>query len=326
MSKKSTVATLLHDLIDNALRAQPVRAHIPHGQDEPTGFIKTPTVRGLTLDPEGDSLPSLIAPKNSRVVRTPLAILAGEEIRIDAALMRGSKVAAAGAAIIVAPSNMKPVATGTTGIVAFERRPGSFVVVDPAKFATVEQLVDGEDDECPEAEGLPILRREIDFDSSAVDQVRKAFRITLSRRDRKEVDSVEYSAQVMTSIVLGIARACDEALLQRIKDFTPLPFTLGAAAAQGVSFGDLRGLVGTGGAGATVSPNADLRLAGAPAELTDTMAESYIGAFGHAAVAVHPDITLLVDRTKKNGDVVLQLWVELCPLLPAPDRFWAVAA
>jgi hypothetical protein len=313
----NTSKNSVRSLIELASSAQAVTTHTPAGYSEPTHYIKQKAQKSTVLNLKGEDLPSLFNTEG-RLIRTPRGTLAGEAIKLDAALIAGSRVAAAGAAVVVMPEQSKPVAVGTGGLVAIERKPGAFAIIDPAHFSIV-----ADDTDTPVTPSLPVSRQMIDWDSHAVTM---GFRVELNRASRRDRDGDEFAEEAIASIVFGIARACDQVLLEAIVASTPAAFSIADAAAQGVAFGDLRGIVGTDGLGATISPTADLRLAGLPAELTNAVAGSIIGAFQNSAVAVHPDVHIIAERTSVAGDLVLQCFVDLVPLLPVPGRFWTVVA
>lgn len=307
----------IRGLIELASSAHGVTAHTPAGFSEPTHYIKQKAQKSTLLNLSGESLPTLLN-TDGRLIRTPRGTLSGETIKLDAALIAASRVAAAGAVVIVMPDQSRPIATGREGLVVTERKPGAFAVIDPARFAAVAN-----DADTAVTAGLPISSKLIDWEADAITM---GFRVELDRISRRGRDGDDFAEEAMAAIVFGIARACDQVLLEAIEATAPTAFSIAAAATQGVAFGDLRGIVGTSGNGATVNQSADLRLAGVPAELTDTVAASIVGAFQNSAVAIHPDVQVLVDRLNTGGDLALQCFVDMVPLLPVPGRFWTVAA
>jgi hypothetical protein len=308
-------STKLRSLIALASNAQPFVAHTPAGMSEPSAYIKRKTSKGAIFSFSDDTLPALLD-RPGQVVRIPHASLAGKSVRFDSALIAASLVAQAGAAIVVMPDPVEPLATGTGGVVALHRKPTGFAIADPAKMSTVA------DDADTPVSAAPIHRAAISLDNA----ITKGFRLELPRSEVKAAgDREEFEALLLASLVLGVARACDDVLLDAIAASAPAEFTLAAAAAQGLRFGDLRGFIGTTGAGAAVGQDGVLRLAGVAAELTDTTPSGIVGAFQHAGVAVGPDLAMHADRIGKAGAVSIQVFADLVPLLPVPGRFWTVA-
>lgn len=129
---------------------------------------------------------------------------------------------------------------------------------------------------------------------------------------------------VARALALGVARVCDATLLSAIVANTPAPFSLAAAAARGLRFGELSAMSGTTAHGAAIGADGVLRVAGVNAEMTDVVAPSVIGAFGRAAVAVRDDIRVVIKRMSTQGDLEISLFVTIEPLIPTPD-FWVAA-
>ena len=46
----------------------------------------------------------------------------------------------------------------------------------------------------------------------------------------------------------------------------------------------------------------------------------------NVAVAIHPEVQALDERRSLAGDLTIQVFVDLAPLLPVPDRSWSAAA
>ncbi|MCY1293302.1 hypothetical protein D9M70_425580 [compost metagenome] len=62
------------------------------------------------------------------------------------------------------------------------------------------------------------------------------------------------------------------------------------------------------------------------AELTPVTADTIVGSFSRAAVAVHEDIRLVAERTNRQGELILTAWANMQALLPLPGAFFKVAA
>ncbi|WP_188818757.1 HK97 family phage prohead protease [Novosphingobium indicum] len=261
---------------------------------------------------------------------------AGKSTKIDAALLNGSLCRAAGAKLIVVPSASEGKVVG--GELVFQRKDIRFDVVQPTEFTRV---TDG--DEIAVSE-LPIDRQAVDLDYMPT----YAVRIELSRQEQKQYAEGQLAASAMASITMGLARAADFVLLQTILWNNPEAFSLSKAAEAGLRFQELRAVVGTSANNAVIGPNGRLiafadkstvagtdgelielplpapSTGGIEAELTDTMTETVVGAFGNSAIAIHEDIRMLADRRNVNGDLALTVFANMEALLPRTDVFWTL--
>lgn len=302
-------------LLSDAKLAQPHVAHVPAGLAEPTAFIPKPAAVSSVLGLDADSLPALIE-KDGAIARTPFAAPGAQTLRLDAAIAHASRVAQAGAAIIIRREPDSAAATGRTGEIILQRVPGSFDVIEPATFSAVA------DDADVAVSPAPRYSAAIDF--SAVES--RAVCIEVPRSMQRSVGRELLGAELLTAVALGLARVADSVLLEALAGATLADFSLAAAAASGVRFDELRALIGTTGTGAAVDAAGKLRAAGIPAELTADTASTYAGAFDRAAVAFHADIPLHVERRDAAGNLALTCYVTAQALLPAPGFFWNVSA
>jgi hypothetical protein len=302
-------------LLSNAKLAQPHVAHVPAGHTEATVFIPKPAAVSAVLGLDADHLPELIG-KDGTIARVPFAAPGGQTLRLDAAIARVSRVAQAGAAIIVRGEPDSAEATGRTGEIVLQRVPGSFSVIGPAIFSEVA------DDADAAVSPAPISSAAIDFSGVAS----RAVRIEVPRSMQRNVERELLGAELLTAVVLGVARAADAILLEALAGATLANFSLAAAAASGVRFDELRALIGTTGTGAAVDAAGNLRAAGVPAELTADTAGTYAGAFDRAAVAIHADMPLHVERRDAAANLTLTCYITAQALLPAPGFFWTVSA
>lgn len=248
-------------------------------------------------------------------VHFPLGAEAGKRTTLPSALITGSRALAAGARLIVGPDSGEG-ATTNNGEMIFQRHKTRFDVIEAAPFAA---LLDGE--EVSES-ALPVHSAAVEWG----DARNLGFRVALSRADQRAYKDGQLADEVLASIVLGLARTADTVLLDAIVASDPDAFTLSAAAAAGFAFGELRALVGSEGNGAVVGGDGELRAAGVAAELTPSCAATVVGAFNRAAVAVHPDITLIAERRDVQGDMKVTCWATMQALLPQPGAFWTVEA
>lgn len=263
------------------------------------------------------SLPPFMASQGMHQVRMPKGTEAGKQTTFSSVLLEASRASQAGARVILVSEADEPVQIpGGGGGIALQKRNAGYTLVEAANFAEVAD----EDDVANSS--LPIYREMIDLDTMPS----YGFRVALSRSEQKAFEDGELEDSALVSIALGIARAADQVLLAAIAASTPAAFTLGAAAALGVEFAELRALVGTAGNGAAVGQDGTLRAAGVLAELTPTVADTIVGSFSRAAVAVHEDIRLVAERTNKQGELILTCWLNAQALLPLPGAFWKVGA
>ncbi|AXF14801.1 hypothetical protein CUJ87_10570 [Paraburkholderia caledonica] len=272
------------------------------------------------IDLLGDELPNL-QDKNGALKRTPAGNPAVENLKIDAAILRQSLVAQAGAEIIIYKDEAEAVSTGTTGDVVMMSKQSYFETFEAAPFALV---ADGSE---VTVSPFPIKRTALHLDAAGGPQTNTGIyglRFEFNRTTLKSYPSFEDA--IMHAIVQGLARTADAVLLGALVAATPAPFTLAAAAAAGVRMGELAALVGTAGHGAAIDNNGVLRAAGIAAELTPDMAATIVGSFARSAVMIRSDVDVIVDRTSVQGDLAVTAWAALQPLVPDTSRFWTVAA
>lgn len=152
-----------------------------------------------------------------------------------------------------------------------------------------------------------------------------SFRVSLTRREQKDRRDDELLDAVLVSIIDGLAAAVDAELLGAIVAAAPEVYSLGKAAAKGVSFGELRALIGTGGAAVGDQPGA-LFVQNVPAVLCPSIDETVIAAFDRFGVAVGGEIRVLIERTKADGSVIVTCWAALKAVLPDIGFAWTVPA
>ncbi|WP_458370809.1 hypothetical protein [Pseudomonas fluorescens] len=261
------------------------------------------------------SLPPFLASQGLNQVRVPVGTEAGRKTTFSSVLLESSRVSQAGARVILVNEADDAISVPGGGI-ALQRRNAGYTVIEAADFT----LVDDGDDLANSV--LPIYRDLIDLETIPA----LGFRVALTRAEQIAYEGGQLADSALVSIALGIARAADATLLSAIVAGNPAAFSLGAAAALGVEFAELRALVGTAGVGASVGQDGTLRAAGVLAELTPTVAETIAGTFNRAAVAVHEDIRLVAERTNTRGELILTCWVNMQALLPLPGAFFKVVA
>lgn len=244
---------------------------------------------------------------------------AGEVHRLDTALLLNSRVMQAGARLIVMPSSMEPVSDKQNRFVGFRDEPAGFVTIEAASLDAL--TLDVNQEGSVTAQPIPVHEAKVNRDG----WTQRGLRFELKRSTMKAKGMPLLTAEMMTAIALGIARAADQELLSAIAATTPAAYSLAAASAEGLRFGELRAIVGTGAAGAAVNDSGRLHVSGVPAELTPDMAGTLVGAWDRSALAINDEIQLLVERTNANGSMAVTCWVDMQPLLPEPGKFWSVA-
>lgn len=310
------LAHAIREAMAEADKAQTHRAHTPPGMHEPTAYITTRPVRSLPASLNSFDLPALFG-ADGRLRRVPGAAPAGATIRLDAGVAVASRVARAGAHVMVVSDNRKAHAVGATGHVALESVNAEFRTIEAAVFGVVDIEAEGD---------APIIALPVFGASMDMRQViTKGVRFEIPRSERRRVDSGQLADEISIALTLGIARAADEALMAAITATNPAAFSLGAAAAQGLQFDELRALVGAAGTGAVVGQDGALRAAGVPAELTGDMAGTLIGAWNRSGVAIGEDIPVHFERLGKAGELAVTAWVTVLPLLPNEAKFWSLA-
>lgn len=296
----------LSQLFASARTAQGSMAHIGAGMDVPHAVTSKPATASQFLDLRELSLPALMN-GDGVITSSPAAEPAAKSKAVAAAIVASSLVAQAGAHIIIAAERPAP----SMNELATYRDAGALVIVEPAAFAGV-------------ADGQNVATSALPLKSAAItwpDAPSVAFSTKITRNQMK-TSGYDVEAAVSQAILLGLARAADKTLLQSIVAANPVAFSLGAAAARGLEFAELRALIGTDAAGALVGENGALRAAGVLGELTPTIAETVVGAFSRSGVAVHPNISIHVKRMSVAGDLEITAFANMLALVPDASAFW----
>lgn len=315
---RPSLATALRTVMDDAAKAQPFRDHTPIGMDAPTVRMAISTARLTVACLKSDNLPDLFD-RNGRLRRTPQAAPSSDTVRMDAAVITNSRVASAGAGVVIVPEASVARAVGKDGPLAFERVPGFLRNIEAGEWSTVNV------DALPEVSvsPSPIVSAEIDWSIATA----KAIRFVVNRKERMRYgDQDELCNEIIAALTLGLARAADEVLLSDLSARALANFTLGAAAAEGLAMGDLRALVGTGGQGAAVGQDGALRAGGIAAELTAEMSGTIVGAWDRTAVAVRDDVNIFFERTGLAGEMAITAWASMQSLVPSASKFWKLTA
>lgn len=289
--------------------------HIHDQYGDIRGTITKPAASGGQYDLRSLQLPAMVGAGTGHRVTNPLGTAAGKVTTVDAAVIEQSRVAQAGAVVFTMPSATRAIPMGLeSGVPALVRRPASFTTIYPAHFGIVADSAD------VATSPLPMLRASVDLEDFAA----YGFRISLSRADQNAFGEGVLTDAALASIALGLAAAADQCLLSVLVAGGLQDYALENPAHMGLRWHELRALVGTGAAGAAYA-DGQLRVQGIPAELTDRMAGTVVGAFDRAAVAISEEITLIADRVNQRGDLNLTCWANMQALVPSFHCFWKVA-
>lgn len=299
---------MIHELMRGADIAQPYRPRTPAGFQEPTSYPATPMIRSFTSRMSGMLLPPPLR-----------GSLSGETRDMDAAVIKNSRVAAAGASVLVL-DDLRRAVDGDhdpRGAVAMQDVPVEFRNIEAAVFGEVN--VDTEEDAPTIA--LPVSVASMSWGASLT----RAVRFEVPRSFRKKIKETDLAVEVSTALALGLSRAADAVLCSAILATTPANFSLPMAAARGLKFDELSAIVGTAGTGAAIGQDGELRAAGIEAELTPDMAETLIGAWNRSAVAIRDDVTVTAEKIKRDGGIAFTAWASFVPLVPDATAFWKAA-
>lgn len=311
---KASAATLsrIIALAADAAKAQPFVAHVAPGAVEPHAFSRAPAGMSAILRLSDDYLPDLID-ADGRVTRTPFAAPAGGSLRLDAAIAAASRVAQAGAHLIIHANTGSDDAVGADGVVGLRRRHSELRAVEAAIFN--DPVADDGD---LAASNNPVFSAEIDWENAR----QLGVRIEIPRSELRNPGLESIAAEIMAAVTLGIARAADRLVLQACAASASGAFTLAAAAARGFKYDELRAFCATDGAG-TVGLDGQLRVAGIRAELTGDCAVSLVGAFSRCGVAIHEEIVLHLERRGLAGGLTATAWITAQALVPdGVSAFW----
>lgn len=247
---------------------------------------------------------------------TPRNSDAGRIASLQGALTENSRVVRAGSQILLLPTeNGAAFVDNQSNTVAYQREIAEYVTIEAANIAA--GTPDLNDEITVSASPLPVNSASVDREALT----QRAVRFEIKRSEIKSKGEDQLSAEIMTAIALGIGRAVDEELLAAIVATTPANFSLAAAASAGLRFSELRGIVGTAGTGATTDQG-NLYANGVAADTSADVAQTIIGAFDRAAVAVADDIQLIIERRDTAGGLFVTCWIDLYPLVADPSKFW----
>lgn len=299
-----------------ATRAMNHRAHTPAGFSEPTQYIPAPAVRSMIAVLSTSKLPALFD-KNGNLVRTPKGKPAAVTTTAPAAIIAASRVARAGANVVICDDPDTARVIGPAGAIAMERVPTQFRVIQPAGFSVVDVETE---DELP-VSSLPTLAAPIDWKSDAVKHL--GVRMEFPRSVIRRIDSEQLCDEIVASITLGIAKAADSVLLAALDPATLPTYDNSLAAAAGLGFDELSMLVG-----AAFDPVPPMgRLQGNTPINVELCGDipggvSVVGAFNRAGVAVRGEVPIHWQRMGLDGGMAVTAWITLLPLVPKRGMFW----
>lgn len=300
------------DLIEEAQRARP-DVSVGTNQDQPR-YIKRKAASLRTLVLNKSNVPVLNA--QGQLTSAPHANIAAQTIPVSTAIAKGSRVAEAGASLIYLPDHFTPQFIGTNLVTMKTREfPKAFVDVDAAPFALVDDDAD-----------VALSDRPVNLAPIELDDLRQySVKFKVNHKEQVDRGNEQVANEILAGIVAGISRTCDEVYLNAVLAKNPEVFTLAKAAAKGAKIDTLRGLVGTLGYGASWRGDGKFAVAdGIPADITAAIELTVVGWFERGAVMLGPDLSILAERTNKNGDLIVTSWFSLNALIPDGNKFWTV--
>ncbi|AST86643.1 hypothetical protein C2U34_03455 [Ralstonia solanacearum] len=247
---------------------------------------------------------------------------AGETISLDpqAVIAGHSRCVEAGARLILAAPRDKAIPINgekLDGLAGFYTDTSLVRTIVPAQFATV---ADGSD---ATESAFPL--NDATFSWPTIPSA--AFRTRITRAQNRAVGGGEdLRTALLDAILRGLGEYADRVLLAAIAATTPAAFSFGLASAKHLKLENLRGMIGTNGAGAAFrGDGAFVVNPGIPAELTSQTAGSYIGAWGTSAIAVWDELSLHIKRLNTVGDLELIAFTNAQAVVPDAGMFWSAS-
>lgn len=314
----------LKSLFEAARAAQGVRAHFPVGYTEPSYVETVSKLRRTVLD-LCNPVPNIAAYFDSegKLLRIPNGRSTVASASIDPLVVARahSRFAAAGAHLIVRSPAIPPKPSGSQGIIVMQREVSGLSVIQPLKMVAV---ADNED--TPVLSSLPIASAAVDWSDEGSTPA-YGVRLEIPRGDyRDHLHNGTLDEVLTVAILAGAGRIADQALMTALDAASLGNFSLANAAAAGLGFQDLRAVIGTSAVGAAVGQDGVLRASGIAAELTDTGASTFVGAFDQAAVMLDREVRVIAEKTNRDGALAVTVFSSAAALLPDPTKFWKVVA
>lgn len=311
---QSDLVTAQDKLTEAVLQAQQELGIITHAAAgfEPKVIGTKPAMSSITLHLGTDFAP--LVPQTDSIERN-INLVSNEAFTLQAVVAQAARTVQAGATLIVADEQYLG---NTSGMHLFSAESALYRVIEAADFSTVTSGSDVSESALPFSDGAVSWRDETSHE---------AFRVKVSRRTRKNTGGETIEYDVLTAIIHGLAKAADRVLLQAIAALNPSAFTIGAAAARNITFAELSGFVGTTGTGATVQEGKLFAGGLVNAELTAGTDKTLIGAFNRVAVAIHPDVRVVIERMNAQSDLNIIVYANIQAVLPNVSKtaFWKVA-
>lgn len=269
------------------------------------------------------------------VTGTPAYTRESEVLTLRTAAQRSSVCLAMGAHLIEIPEG--ELSSDARGEPVLADLPAGFDVIRPAQFSQVELTGTGSDAEGDITAGAsPIHRAEIDRASTA--QI--ACRFEIGRGELREHGADRIEAQLMQAIAAGIGPALDKVLLDGIAAAVApevgddLFAVHSICQRRGVRWSELSAAIGdhipdiadAGARGGLSVASGELRIGGVRAEHAGNGRPTIVGVFDRAAIAVSPEIELLVERHGVAGGLSVTAWLDAFPLTPDPKYFARLGA
>lgn len=313
----------LKQLFANARAAQGVRAHFPVGYTEPSYVEAVSKLRGTVLD-LCSPVPNIAAyfDDEGKLRRIPNGRSTAVSASLDPLVVARahSRFAAAGAHLIARSPAISPKSSGSQGIIVMQREVSGLSVIQPLKMVAV---ADNED--TPVLSSLPIASAAVDW-SDEGSAPAYGVRLEIPRGDyRDHLHNGTLDEVLTVAILAGAGRIADQAIMAALDAASLGEFSL-ANAAAGLRFQDLRAVIGTSAVGAAVGQDGVLRASGIAAELTDTGASTFVGAFDQAAIMLDREIRVIAEKTNRDGALAVTVFASAAALLPDASKFWKVAA
>lgn len=271
-------------------------------------------------------LPDLID-ADGFVTAEPVYSKTSEVATLRTALLQSSVALSFGAHLIELPE--PALEADPTGAPVLERQAAGFDVIKPAAFAPVTLSGTGASAEGEVATSTtPIARAAID--RAALEQI--AVRIEIPRSELQDHGAEVVESQLLRALMAGAGAALDGVLLRAIAAAcdelaaTAAPHAI--CARSGVRWNEVAAILGQVSApitGLTVE-NGELRLGGVRAEHSKGAAHAIVGAWDRAALAVSPEVEILMERHGVSGGLIATAWFDACALVPDPAYFTAITA
>ena len=311
---KSDLVTAQDKLTEAVLQAQQELGEVTHQSAgfEPKVIGTKPAMSGITLHLGTDYAP--LIPQADSIERN-INLVSNEAFTLQAVVAQAARTVQAGSTLIVADEKY---IGSTSGMHVFNSDCAIFRAIEAADFASVASGSDVSESALPFSDGVVSWRDETSHE---------AFRVKVSRRARKNTGGETLEYDVLTAIVHGLAKAADRVLIQAIAALNPSAFTIGAAAARNITFAELSGFVGTTGTGATVQEGKLFAGGLVNAELTAGTDKTLIGAFNRVAIAIHPDVRVVIERMNAQSDLNIIVYANIQAVIPqgSESAFWKVA-